>query len=264
MHGSTLQRWASIARVCVVSTCALVSLSVTAGGESSHQTSGLSISVENARPLGAAVRELGHRHGWVLTYEDPRFDYPGDQLDVTFSVARSPVPPGRRILIPRGGPFTFTYGPAENGALDARTTLDALVKAYSARGYPGTFRVAESSEALHVLPSSARDNGGRIVSHQSLLDTRISIPFGERTAFEWANDVLSAVRQVTGAGLEFRSMPINLMLRSRLQGEAIYEPARDVLMRTLTGATGEKITWHFLYSPHEKKYSLGVFLVSEP
>jgi hypothetical protein len=38
----------------------------------------LHVDVFDGRPLAAAIQELQKRHGWIITYEDPPYEWAGD------------------------------------------------------------------------------------------------------------------------------------------------------------------------------------------
>jgi hypothetical protein len=49
----------------------------------------LTIEVIDARPLAEAIRVLEERHGWIVTYEDARYEHESDIEDVTLTVRYS-------------------------------------------------------------------------------------------------------------------------------------------------------------------------------
>ena len=69
----------------------------------------LQLAVTDPRPVALAIAVLSERHGIAITYEDPRYEFEGDLKDVTSEVARSPIKPGQRILVPLGGALGLTY-----------------------------------------------------------------------------------------------------------------------------------------------------------
>src|SRR3954452_7623341 len=73
-------------------------------GPDTHQ-----LSVTDPRPVAKAMEGLSDRHGVAITYEDPSYEFEGDLIDVASQVSRSPLKPGQKLLIPRGGPIEFTY-----------------------------------------------------------------------------------------------------------------------------------------------------------
>src|SRR5437879_2804770 len=66
---------------------AVVSCGVIAGASTDGQLQAaqvpITITVNDPRPLAAAITELELRHGWVITYEDPPYEYAADVRDVT-------------------------------------------------------------------------------------------------------------------------------------------------------------------------------------
>ena len=60
------------------------------------------ISVDDPRSLASAVEALERRHGWIITYEDPPYEFAADVIDVS-RIARKDLDPSKpRVLVPRG------------------------------------------------------------------------------------------------------------------------------------------------------------------
>jgi hypothetical protein len=75
-----------------------------------HRMQTDSISVDDPRPLAKAADMFEGRYGWIITYEDPRYEHVTDLEDVTESVRRSSSPKSaHRVLIPRGGSFSYSF-----------------------------------------------------------------------------------------------------------------------------------------------------------
>lgn len=113
------------------------------------------IAVDDPRPLAAAIQELQRRYGWVVTYEDPPYEFVADTLDVTEAFSRTRDPSNkRRELIPLGGSFTFVYaagGPSTGP--EAQPTLTALLRSYHQSGNTGVFRLVRTGDVFHVVPA---------------------------------------------------------------------------------------------------------------
>jgi hypothetical protein len=207
------------------------------------------ISVTDPRPLARAIETLEARYGWVITYEDPRFVFPGDIEDVTLSVRRD----GRtapKVLIPRGGEFNFQYPTARGAAPNESRLLQQLLNEYHLTGHPGVFRLAQTDGVFHVIPHESRNSEGRFVTLASLLDARISIPEGDRSAFGMLGLISEAVSKSAAATLTVGTVPLNVMMQTRVQGGANNESARTVLLRTLA-ASNQKLSWKLLCGPGE-------------
>ncbi len=47
------------------------------------QDQSIAVNGETGRPLAEVLEQLERRHGWVITYEDARYEHPDDIDDVT-------------------------------------------------------------------------------------------------------------------------------------------------------------------------------------
>ena len=120
-----------------------------------QQNETATISVTDPRPLARAIETLEAHYGWVITYEDPRFVFPGDIEDVTLSVRRD----GRtapKVLIPRGGEFNFQYPTARGAAPNESRLLQQLLNEYHLTGHPGVFRLAQTDGVFTLFRTKAR------------------------------------------------------------------------------------------------------------
>lgn len=250
---STRIRWF----VSVAAGCALVSAATGA----SRQRAADEIAVNDPRPLAAAIEELERRHGWVVTYEDPPHEFVADTLDVTDTLSRNRDPSNkRRVLIPRGGAFTFAYrdgGPSREPAV--QPTLVALLRSYHQSGNPGVFRLVRTGEVFHVVPARNNDRLGNLVDRRSQLDARITLPARDRSVLEMLEAVLERVR-AQGGNVGLGSSPFNLINQARVRDAAASETARAVLVRTLA-ATGRRLSWQLLCSPGYPSCAFNVRIV---
>ena len=225
-----------------------------------------SISVNDGRPLAAALRAFEGLYGWIVTYEDPLYQNEGDLIDVTEQVRRPGSASKMRVLVPRGGAFSFNF---ERPAPDSTRTqisdlLTAMVAEFNDAAFPGTFQVVRTEDILHVVPVSVRGRSGGPVSQQSILATRVSLePMKNRNALDTIRALLAIVQSRTGLRIEVGMVPINLMLQSTAEEGAMDEAARDVLLRILR-ATGRGASWQLYYAADFQKYVLNIHLVKSP
>jgi hypothetical protein len=201
------------------------------------------IAVSDPRPLAAVLEELEKRHGWRITYEDPLYLFAADIEDVTDAVSRS-SDRSRRVLIPRGGAFTFSYPPR----LEPEAVLEALLEAYRWSGHPGPFRLRRAGDVFHVVPVMARNAEGTLEPYRSLLDVRITLPEVERDVLGTIQAMLQEVSSVTGRQVGLGRVPINLFHHTRVMTGANDEPARAVLQQALD-ATARPLSWRLLCDP---------------
>jgi hypothetical protein len=218
------------------------------------------LSVDDPRPVAAAVQELVSRYGYVITYEDPRHVYQGDLEDVTAKVRKDldRHPPGKapKVIVPLDATLTLNI-PSSSAITvqDMASVLEQLVQAQSSSGRGGRFRVERAGEVFHVLPTEVRDGNGNWASQTSILDVPISLPMEDRSADEMINAICNAVSMAARVqvGLTFNVGGISDPSRPRpYRLGADNERARDVLIRALNlVGTNQKRTWVLFYDPSE-------------
>ncbi len=231
-----------MARWRVVHALPILVLFAPSGASQGDQT--VTISVNSGRPLASAIEEIEKRFGRVITYEDPFYLYAADIEDVTLAVRRD----GRtepRVLVPRGGEFSFRYPAA---APDPSVALERLIEEYNLSGHPGAFRLITTRDAYHAVPSEVRNPAGVFEPHASLLDVNISVPAGDRTVLEMVKAITEAVSSPGIARVVVGTVPINAMSQTHVQRGATAESARTVLSRTL-GAIQAPLSWKLFCDP---------------
>src|SRR5689334_5004465 len=143
--------------VALIATAAIAGFSASVRG----QTEAVVLSVDNPRPLSAAVRTLIHSYPIVITYEDPRFEYAGDLRDATDDV-RKRFPSATQTRFPIGGTLEVTYDVSVQSGqpIGIADTLQRIVDAKNAMPNGGRFAVYQSGDTFHVVPASIRNSGG--------------------------------------------------------------------------------------------------------
>ena len=220
------------------------------------------VEVETARPLGMAVMALVERFAQPITYEDPRYVYEGDLVDVTERVRKDldKYPPGKapKVIGPRGGKLSVS-----SSSTDVAAVLDQLVQAQNSSGHGGHFRVERQGEFLHVIPTDVRDKSGNWAPQPSVLDVSISLEAEDRTALELVDTIRRAVsdaagvKVVLGLGL---SGGISTGKEPHYRLGAKNEPARSVLVRALTAIAVDRelLTWLLFYGAADNRYVLSL------
>jgi hypothetical protein len=201
-----------------------------------------------ARPIFGAVMTLDDEYGHFITYEDPPYAYEGDLGEASMKV--------RQAL------DQLMLGPPVDGSQDVGPVLNRLIQLSRDQG--GHFRVLQTGDVFHVVPTEVRDADGRWVSHPSILDTPISIPTADRAYHE----MIEAICQAVGAAARVKVVGIG-----GVGGEGIHtiadppprfslgaeqESARTVLMRTLAVAAPGRWTWFLLYDFDDRMYYLNI------
>lgn len=231
------------------------------------------LSISDARPVAKAVEVLSQRHGIVITYEDPPYAFAGDLKDVTAAVSRSPVKPGHRVLVPRGGAVQLAYslspstGKLENPDALIRKVLDT----YLAGGGGSQFEVIQQDDVFHVVPVMVKNSAGAWAATRSVLDTPITVPVQPRSGTEMVDAICNALSAVT-VRVAIGMAPVNALANTQVVDGGSNEPARDILSRTLKqlsreaanrlGEDGEQpYVWRLLFDPSSKVYVLNLSLL---
>jgi hypothetical protein len=242
-----------------VFSCALIAIFL--APQPSHAQDRVSVSVNDARPMAEAARVLERSLGRIITYEDPRYTHPTDVSDVTHLVRKDGG--SQRVLVPSGGPFSFTYEVPLPKASSERILdlLSSVVTEYNGTGNPGAFRAVLSEGALHIVPTAVKGIDGALVAQSSLLETAISLPAQQgRTAYAAIKAVTEAVAEATGQPIIIGAAPLNALGRFRLENGATNRPARHLLLNAFE-ATGAPLSWQLFYDPGMKLYVLNIHVV---
>ncbi len=241
--------------------CSILGARLTPLGEAFLAQS-LTLSVNDGRPVAAAMEILEGRHGTVITYEDPPYVHETEIVDHTIPAYKQANPFGRRALSPKGGSLEITYqmspGPVRSDEM--RHVIQRILDAHAERNNPGRFRLQQEGEMFHVIPAQYRDSSGRLVNVGSILDTPISFPEQERSVIDTLELIKNAVSKATGIKIIFGTVPLNLLHRSSSRQGATNEKARDALAKALK-ATNTKLSWWIFYAPGWKMYTLNVHWV---
>ena len=226
--------------------------------------------VDSPRPIAEVARTLVSQYPVVITYEDPRLEFSGDIQDLTHTrrdLDRYPPDEVPRVLFPSTEIFNATYYVSmETGEPeDWAATLRQLISDYEVGGKGGRFRVQQSGDVFHIVPTHARNSSGQWVENTSILDTAISLPALEGEGLELVVPVADAIATATGFPVGVGNMPADLFFRHRGRTEVVNgEPARDVLLRVLH-SIDDRLTWRLYYPVlGTKQYSFNIFLVNAP
>ncbi len=230
------------------------------------QTYVVVLSVNDGRPMGQAVLSLIRSYPVTITYEDPRYEYAGDLRDVTRQVSKTRHPQARAI-VPRGGALHATYEVSQDTGrpVDMADAIQKVIDANNLARHGGHFELRRSGETFHVVPTEVRDNKGRWIPQQSVLDTRITFSSGgERDGFELIETILQEVSVASGqkivGGLNLATTcSTAACVQNKRTVEAQNESARDVLMR-LVNSLSRRYTWVLYYAPAERYYVFNLVL----
>jgi hypothetical protein len=223
------------------------------------------VSVNDPRPLQAAVISLLEKYPVTITYEDPRYVYSSDVRDATI---KEPPPGKLRHMIPNGGVLQATYEVSEETGqpTDFASAIQAIIDAQNVSTVGGRFAVLQNGQTFHVVPSEIRDSRGAWIKQPSVLDTPITFSSGGPVdGFQLLDGIVKEIS--TASGQRFWGVNPGRLMGSlfRYQGEveAKDEPARDVLMSVLR-SIGPRFTYLLDYDPAGQAYMLSIWLSAAP
>ena len=173
------------------------------------------VTVSNGRPVAQAAIRLETVYGWAITYEDLPLVYESDLEDVTSKVrkdGKSASEPGiQRILTPRVWTFSFAFDPpaqlepgtrAPEGL--ARGAILDMLKSYSESiGGVEMFTLTDSNGLFHIIPTQRRDASGKLEKIVPLLDTPVVISPGQRTGYEFVEQICRSLASQSGSPVGF-------------------------------------------------------------
>jgi hypothetical protein len=241
----------------------LVLLACLPATRANGQTQTEGIHVQDARPVQAAVNALLERYPIVITYEDPKYEFADDIVDLT---DRMPHPPKVRVLAPVGGVLQVSYEASKEigQPVSMAATLNDIVRAKNTFETGGRFQVEQRGDVFHVVPAQIRDAHGVWVNRGSILEAPISMTTPGMDGLELLGAVAKNVNEVSGIRVIVSAAGLtNALRRYRGTVEAKNEPARDVLLRTLHSIS-PRLSWLLDYDPTFQYYVLNVVLAAEP
>ena len=197
------------------------------------------MTVDESRPLAAALLALEPHLGVVLNYEDAPIVFSGDATDVASSVMTSEqraAHPEAKVIVPRPGKLTWSL-PEESRSLAAvKTAVESMVTAYNSTGLPGRFEAQSSGTMFFIVPTAVRGVSGALTTVRPLLSQRITIPTASRSMGETVALIIQLLTH-DGTSLVIGTAPFGLFANAQVSVSANNEPARNVLAKLLAGAS---------------------------
>jgi hypothetical protein len=215
------------------------------------------ITVDDPRPLAAALDELENRYGWRVTYEDPPYLHDSEIADISHRIARAGS--GARVLVPKGGRFTFAP-PSRASAAASPQDIDDVVRSYNRKHRADAFTVIRGKALLHVVPVKTLGREGRVLPVTPLLDTPVTIPAKRRTALELLEAICEAITANAGQKLSLGAIPVKL-LDSQVVASGAMETKARTLIEDVVLASGAPLTWRLLHDPELAWYFLNIGVV---
>jgi len=231
----------------------------------SHAQKPETTTVVGPRPVREVILEWEKQYGWVITYEDPRFEYANDLEDVTDKVRRDlkpgePIDPSKRIIGAREQHLSVSYTAPKipNDTMARFQAANRLVDAF-AQTAGNTFSVQQSDTRVHILPGLVKDASGQLQPSRPILDTVISVAARDRNGIELLRAVCDALTGATGHTILVGTIPTNAMAQFRTSVGYENLPARQVLEEFLDKMpNGDRYTWALLF---QKDYALNIHWV---
>jgi hypothetical protein len=224
-------------------------------------------SVVGPRPVMDVILQWERQYGWVVTYEDPRFEYAGDLEDVTTKVRKDlkpgePIEPDKRIVGARERQLSVTYTPPQTprNTTASYKAVSLLASAY-AKGTGNTFEIRQSDTRIHLLPGMARDALGDLKPSRPVMDTIITIPAQDRSGIEFMHAFCDTLSSDAGHKIFVGMMPSNSLAQFRTKGGYENLSAREILEKFLNQMPkGDRYTWALLF---QKDYALNIHYVAD-
>jgi hypothetical protein len=186
-------------------------------------------SVNTFRPLDAIATKLESQFGFVVSAEDPLFQFRGDMMDISLEV--SGVRSGTLVPARWGFEVRFPVNP-DGSPQNAHDLLASIVAEANLRS-PFAYRLDEVGGAFVFVPTRTRDAQGRSIAITPLLDRLVTIPPGVRRINESASLMAADLSRQTGLRVSccqslIAGYPWGM---EEVMFAANNEPARSVLRR---------------------------------
>jgi hypothetical protein len=202
--------------------------------------------VNQPRPVALAVRQVEKQLGYVITYEDTAYRFPGDVVDISKQIGRDPAKGPYPSM--RGGTLQLRYSPrASTLAGQVKEVLQEIVARSRQADNIGDFTVHATVNGYHVVPVQAKNRNGIEEPYESPLESRITMESRDESAAEMIRRFLDAVSTASGQRLEEGLMPGRLHT-IRATVDAQNDRARDVLWRALQ-SINPGLSWQMLCGP---------------
>jgi hypothetical protein len=245
----------------------LIFSSFVGGSQGDEQT--IKLSVDDGRPVAAAVLQLEENCGCVITYEDPRYVHSSEMNDVTESVRKDldKFRPGEapRVIVPRGGPLAVDYEalPGTKVPINTRATIEKVLNSHANAGGPGRFRLEQEGETFHVIPTDFKNSLGELTPQESPLDTVISFPAQERSAAQTLQVICNAISEQSQTSVSVATFPLNPFFRYRDVRGLQSGKARDALISLLQSVDPSgHLSWRLLGGAGTNTYYLNIHRVA--
>jgi hypothetical protein len=227
----------------------------------------LKISVNQRRPLEAALDQLEKKLGIPINYEDPKLACSSEIEDVTDQVqspAQKVANPNVRIVVPKKGTISVdSVVSATPQIADALSLATELRLQYEANGYPGRFTVKQVGSVPTVEPVSTRGGDCAWATVTPVMETSISFPAQARNAGDTLSVILKTVAEKVGVKIATASVPVIAFMNRSITLGANDEPANTVLVKLFEQLSSgpAAYSYHLFYDPGLKYYLIDIAAV---
>jgi len=228
-----------------------------------HLSNSAAVTANDPRPLAQALRALSDEYGWAIDFEDPPYYSKSDLVDDTAPEWRATHQNEKGVTVISGRAFQsqFPENPAGLSLAEEEHVLDTVVSDYNKSGNPGRFSVVNEGDGrFAVVGTHVNDDNGLERAVSSILDTSVSVPTETRIASKMVSAVLNELSAKTQRKIVQGTMPLNVMLQSKVTVGGQNIPARALLAQTLS-ALEVKLYWHLYYDADTKLYVLNLLPV---
>ncbi|HEY0557619.1 MAG TPA: hypothetical protein VGG20_25415 [Thermoanaerobaculia bacterium] len=226
--------------------------------------------VKGPRPVAQAVEQLESLYGFPITYEDPPYVHESEKADVTDQVHRDRQN-GDRVLIPKGGSFSYAYilpdaGAYPGGGLRQTTAVVAdvlanMLQSHAASRNGEMFNVTRSNGLFHVVPTHFINESGKVEQLTPLLSMEINISLKSRTSMDLVKEICESLSLVTGQTVILGTIPSSLLASHTTRITTSGEAARSILSRSLQ-EFNIPLSWQLFYDPGSHVHVLNIHVVT--
>lgn len=197
--------------------------------------------VTDPRAVKVTLAALEKRYGWIITYEDPPYEFSGELENVSNNPATVAMDLRSQRLELRDPLPDPSAAPDRFALLTAVINADALVVGHE------RFALRSSALGIHVVPVSFRDSSGVWSPTHSVLDAPIDMPPEEVTGLQYLQNFCETLARASGKALTPGTVPTRLLASRSISLAATGQPASEVLVALLQ-SLGTPLTWRLLYS----------------
>jgi hypothetical protein len=208
------------------------------------------ISITEDRPLYTALNQFGSQFGWVISYEDPQYEFKDDVEGVPQNVSRdSSIKP---LLGKRAELLSASFDkPADfNDPQAEEMVLHRLLEAYQSSSGK-VFTLQKETEGRRVIvPELIKNSEGELKHVTPLLDTPVNVKLKDATGSQFLEYLCNELSKLSGVKVE--PATISSDAAAEYKGNFDYSgiSARKALSEFLGRVNGgDRLFWALLYQP---------------